>query len=118
MWSVNDGLATAVLSPCDVFVTETSCNRVVDINHFYVTLVHTNTSILKATTRQHDIRRVCELAPCAGCLEPNDIRASTPHHVTAWAASPMDIGQIKTTGLFHESLGGSQYVIISVDSSS
>ena len=46
------------------------------------------------------------------------IRASTPHHTTSRAAAPLYVVHIDTAGPFPESLGGSRYVVLFVDSAS
>ena len=46
------------------------------------------------------------------------IRASTPHRTTSRAVAPMDMVHIDTAGPFQESLGGSRYAVVSVDSAS
>ena len=111
------GMAAAVLSPGGVFVNNKK-TTVVDINHFHVSLAHAHSSVLKATARQHGIQLVGELAPCSGCSMAKGIRASTPHHATSRAAAPLDMVHIDTAGPFPESLGGSRYVVMFVDSAS
>ena len=44
------------------------------------------------------------------------IRASIPHRTTSRAAAPLDMVHIDTAGPFPESLGGSRYVVMFVDS--
>ena len=46
------------------------------------------------------------------------IRAPTPHHTTSRAEAPLDLVHIDTAGPFPESLGGSRYVVMFVDSAS
>ena len=46
------------------------------------------------------------------------IRAPTPHRTTSRAAGPLDLVHIDTAGPFPESLGGSRYVVMFVDSAS
>ena len=46
------------------------------------------------------------------------VRAPTPHHTTSRAEAPLDLVQIDTAGPFPESLGGSRYVVMFVDSAS
>ena len=46
------------------------------------------------------------------------IRAPTPHRTTSQAGSPLDLVHIDTAGPFPESLGGSRYVVMFVDSAS
>ena len=46
------------------------------------------------------------------------IRAPTLHHTTSRAAAPLDMVHIDTAGPFPESLGGSRYVVMLVDSAS
>ena len=105
--SGNDRMAAAVLSPDRVF-----------INPFHVSLAHAHSSVLKATARQHDIQLVGELAPCSGCSMAKGIRASTPHSTTSRAVALLDMVHIDTAGPFLESLGGSRYVVMFVNSAS
>ena len=114
--SRNAGMAAAVLSLGGVFIKEKE--KVVDINHFHVSLAHAHSSILKATARQHDIQLVGELASCSGCSMAEGIRAPTPHRTTSRAATPLDMVHIDIAGPFPESLGGSPYVVMFVDSAS
>ena len=113
--SGNDGMAAAVLSPGGLFLKK---KRVLDINHFHVSLAHAHSSVLKATAQQYGIQLVGELAPCSGCSMPKGIRAPTPHRTTSRAAAPLDLIHIDTAGPFPESLGGSRYVVTFVDSAS
>ena len=113
--SDNAGMAAAVLSPGDVFITKNK-KKVVDINHFHVSLAHAHLSVLKATALQHGVQRVGEVTPCSGCSMAKGIRAPTPHHTSSRAAAPMDMVHIDTAGPFQESLGGSRYIIMFVDS--
>ena len=46
------------------------------------------------------------------------IRAPTPHHTTSRVAAPMDMAHIDTAVPFQESLGGSRYDVMLVDSAS
>ena len=46
------------------------------------------------------------------------IRAPTPHRTTSRSEAPLDLVHIDTTGPFPESLGGSRYVVMFVDSAS
>ena len=46
------------------------------------------------------------------------IRASTPHCTTSRATVPLDLVHIDIAGPFPESLGGSRYVVMFVDSAS
>ena len=46
------------------------------------------------------------------------IRAPTPHGTTSRAEAPLDLVHIDTAGPFPESLGGSRYVVMFVDSAS
>ena len=46
------------------------------------------------------------------------IRAPTPHRTTSRAEAPLDLVHIDTAGPFPESLGGSRYVVMFVDSAS
>ena len=111
------GMAAAVLSPGGVFINKNK-KKVVDINHFHVSLAHAHSSVLKATARQHGIQLMGELAPYSGCSVAKGIRASTPHHTTSRAAAPLDMVHIDTAGPFPESLGGSRYVVMFVESAS
>ena len=52
MSSGNAGMAAAVISPACVFMDKKKKNMV-DINHFYVSLAHAHSSVLKATVLQH-----------------------------------------------------------------
>ena len=92
--------------------------RVLDINHFHVSLAHAHSSVLKAIALQHGIQPVGELAPCLGCSMSKGIRAPTPHRTTSRAAAPLDLVHIDTAGPLPESLGGSQYVVMFVDCAS
>ena len=47
-----------------------------------------------------------------------DIHAPTSHRTTSRAAVPLDLVHIDTAGPFPESLGGSRYVVMFVDSAS
>ena len=114
--SGNDGMAAAVLSPGGLFLKKK--NRVVDINHFHVSLAHAHSNVLKATAQQDGIQLVGELAPCSGCSMAKGIRAPTPHRTTSRAEAPLDLVHIDTAGPFPESLGGSRYVVMFVDSAS
>ena len=58
--SGNGGMAAAVLSPGGVFRNKNK--KVVDSNHFHVSLAHAHSSVLTATVQQHDIQLVGELA--------------------------------------------------------
>ena len=109
-------MTAAVLFSGGVFINTNK--KVVDINHFHVSLAHAHSSVLKATARQHDIQLVEGLTPCSGCLMSKGIRAPTPHRTTSRAAAPLDMVHIDTAGPFPESLGGSQYVVMFVDSAS
>ena len=109
------GMAEAVLSSGGVFVNNKK-TTVIDINHFHVSLAHS--SVLKATVRQHGIQLVGELTLCSGCSMAKGIRASTPHHTTSRAAALLNMVHIDTAGPFPESLGGSRYVVMFVDSAS
>ena len=115
--SGSDGMAAAVLSPGGLFINKNKI-RVIDINNFHVSLAHAHSSVLKATAQQHGIQLVGELAPCSGCSMAKGIRASTPHRTTSRAEAPLDLVHIDTTGPFPESLGGSRYVVMFVDSAS
>ena len=115
--SNSDGMAAAVLSPGGLFINKNKI-RVIDINHYHVSLAHAHSSVLKATAQQHGIQLVGELAPCSGCSMAKGIRASTPHRTTSRAEAPLDLVHIDTAGPFPESLGGSRYVVMFVDSAS
>ena len=91
----------------------------VDIDHFHDSLAHAHLSVLKATALQHGNQLMGELAPCSGCSMVKGTRASTPptpHHITSRAAVPLDMVHIDTAGPFQESLGGSRYVVMFIDS--
>ena len=111
------GMAAAGLSPGGVLVNKNK-KKVVDINHFHVSLAHARSSVLKATARQHGIQLMGELAPCPGCSMAKGILAPTPHHTTSRTAAPLDMVHIDTAGPFPESLGGSRYVVMFVESAS
>ena len=115
--SHNDGMAAAVLTPGGLSINKNK-KRVIDINHYHVSLSHAHSSVLKATAQQHSIQLVGELAPCSGCSMAKGIRASTPHRTTSRAEAPLDLVHIDTAGPFPESLGGSRYVVMFVDSAS
>ena len=115
--SDNAGMAAAVYSPGGVFIKKNK-KKVVDTNHFHISLAHTHSSVLKATALQHGIQLVGELAPCSGCSMAKGIRAPAPHDSTSRAAAPMDMVHIDTAEPFQESLGGSRYVVMFVDSAS
>ena len=117
MLSGNAGMAAAVLSPGGEFMDKTK-KKVVDINHFHVSLAHVQSSFFKATALEHGIQLVGELAPCSWCSTTKGIRAPTPHHTTSQTVAPMDMVHIDTVGQFQESLGGSRYVVMFVDSAS
>ena len=91
----------------------------VHIKHFlHVPLVHARSSVLKATTQHHGIQQGGKLTPCSGCSMEKWIHESTPYHTTSRAAAPMDMVNIDTAGPFQESLGGSRYVVMFVNSAS
>ena len=113
----SDGMAAAVLSPGGLSISKNK-KRIIDINNFHVSLSHAHSSVLKATAQQHDIQLVGELAPCSECSMAKGIRASTPHRTTSRAEAPLDLVHIDTAGPFPESLGGSRYVVMFVDSAS
>ena len=115
--SNSDGMAAAVLSPGGLFIDKNK-KRVIDINHYHVSLAHAHSSVLKATAKQHGIQLVGELTPCSGCSMTKGIRASTPHRITSRAEAPLDLVHIDTAGPFPESLGGSRHVVMFVDSAS
>ena len=110
-------MAVAVLSPGGLFLNKNK-KRVLDINHFHVSLAHAHSSVLKATSQQHGIQLVGELAPRSGCSMAKGIRTPTPHRITSRAAAPLDLVHIDTARPFPESLGGSRYVVMFVDSAS
>ena len=116
--SGNDGMAAVVLFPGGLFINKNKIKRVIDINHFHVSLAHAHSSVLKATAQQHGIQLVGELAPCSGCSMAKGIRTPTPHRTTSRAEAPLDLVHIDTAGPFPESLGGSRYVVMFVDSAS
>ena len=118
MSSGNAGMAAAVLSPGGVFMDKKKKKKLVDINHFHVSLAHAHSSLLKATALQHGIQPVGELALCFECSVAEGIRAPTPHHTTSRAAAPMDMVNIDTAGPFQKSLEGSRYLVMFVDSAS
>ena len=99
--SDNAGMAAAVLSPGGVSINKNT-KKVVDINHFHVSLAHAHLSVLEATTLQHGIHFVGELAPRSGCLIAKGIRSPTSHHTTSRAAAPIDMVHIDTAGPFQE----------------
>ena len=103
-------------SPGGVFINKNK--KVVDINHFHVSLAHVVSSVLKATARHHDIQLVGELAPCSGCSMAKGIHSPTPHRTTFRAAAPLDMVHIDTAGPFPKSLAGSRYVVMFVNSAS
>ena len=113
----NAGVTAAVFSPGGVFVNKSKKNMV-DINHFHVSLAHAHLSALKATALQHGFQLVGELAPCSGCSMAKGIRAPIPHHTTSQAADVLGMVHVDTVGPFPESLGGSRYVVMFVDSAS
>ena len=117
MLSGNARMVAAVLCPGGVFIDKNK-KKVVDLNHCHVSLAHAHSSVLKAIALQHGIQLVGELTPCPGCSMAKGIRAPTPHHTTSRAAAPMDMVHIDTAGPFQESLGGSRYVVMFVDSAS
>ena len=88
------------------------------MKHFHVFLAYAHSSMLKATAQHQGIQLVGELASCAGCSMANEICAPTPHHTTAWAATPMDMVHIYTVESYEASLGGSRYVVLLVDNAS
>ena len=116
--SVNGNLAPAVLSPGGMFVSENKREKKVDIYHFHISLAYAHLGVLEATVQQHGIRLVGKLAPCKGCLQAKRIRAATLLHMTARARVPMALVNTDTAGPYPESLGGSRYVIMFVDSAS
>ena len=115
--SNSDGMAAAVLTPGGLSINKNK-KRVIDINHYHVSLSHAHSSVLKATAQQHGIQLVGELSPCSGCSIAKGIRASTPHRTTSRTEAPLDLVHIDTAGPFPESLGGSRYVVMFVDSAS
>ena len=117
MLSGNAVMVAAVISPGGAFMDKKK-KKVVDIDHFHVSLAHARSSVLKATALQRGIQLVGELAPCSGCSTAKGIRAPTPHHTTSRAEAPTDMVHINTAGPFQESQGDSQYVVMFVDSAS
>ena len=115
MLSGNAGMAAAGFSSGGVFIDKNK-KKVADINRFHVSLAHAHSSVSKATALQHGIQLVGELTPCSGCSMPKGIRALTPHHTTSRAEAPTDMLHIDTARPFQESLGGSRYVVMFVDS--
>ena len=115
--SGNDGMVAAVLSPGGLFLTKNK-NRVIDIIHFHVSLAHAHSSVWKATAQQYGIQLVGELAPCLVCSLAKGIRAPTPYRTTSWVEAPLHLVHIDTAGPFLESLRGSRYVVMIVDSAS
>ena len=111
-------MATAVLSLGGLFLNKNKEQKALDINHFHVSLAHAHSSVLKATAQQHGIELVGELVPCSGCSMAKGLRAPTPQSTTSRAAAPLDLIDIDSTGPFPESLGGSRYVVMFVDSAS
>ena len=110
-------MAVAALSPGGLFIDKKE-KKVVDINHFHVSLAHAHSSVLKATALQHGIHLVGELAPCSGRSMAEGIHGPTPHHTKSRAATTMDTVHIDSAEPFPESLGGSRYVVKFVDSAS
>ena len=110
-------MAAAVLSPGGVLVNKNK-KKVLDVNNFHVSLAHAHSSVPKAPDQQHGIQLMRERAPCSGCSMAKGIRASTLHRTTSRAAAPLDMVHIDTAGPFPESLGGSRYVVMFVDSAS
>ena len=113
--SDNDGMTAAVLSPGGLFSNKNK-KRVLDINHFHVSLAHAHLSVLKATAQQHGIQLVGELARCSRCSMAKGIRAPTPQSTTSRAAALLDLVHIDAARPFPESLGGLRYVVMIVDS--
>ena len=74
--SGNAWMVAAVLFPGGVFINKDK-KKVVDINHFQVSLAHAHSSVLKTTALQHGIQLVEELAHREG----NPRADSAPHHV-------------------------------------
>ena len=97
----NAGMAAAVLSPGGVSLNIYK-KKVVDVNHFHVSLAHAHLSVLKATTLQHGMQFVGELAPRSGCSIAKGTRSPTSHHTTSRAAAPIDMVHIDTAGPFQE----------------
>ena len=59
-----------------------------------------------------------EVVSCLSCSMAKGNRAPTAHHTTGRAKRPMELIHIDTAGPFPESLGGSLYVVMFVDSAS
>ena len=53
MLSGNAGMAAAELSPSSVFMDEQKKKKVVDTNHFHVSLARAHSSVLKAIALEH-----------------------------------------------------------------
>jgi len=113
MSDVSEKVAVAALTPGKL-----KHAKVIDINHFHVSLAHAHASVLKATAEQHGVRLTGELISCAACSMAKGNRAPTPHHTTARAKRPMELVHIDTAGPYPASLGGSRYVVMFVDSAS
>ena len=90
----------------------------VDINHLHVSLPRAHASVLKATAKQHGIRLTGELVSCSTRSRAKGHRAPTPHHATRRATQPLGLVHIDTAGPYPNSLGGSRYVVMFVDSAS
>ena len=111
-------MAAAVLSLGGVFINKQKKKQVVDIKNLHVSLAHAYSSVLTVTAQQHGIQLVGELVPCSRCSMAKGIRAPIPHYTVSRAAAPMEMVYINTAGPFQESLGGSRYVVMFVDSAS
>ena len=116
--SGNDGMVAAVLSPGGLFINKKQ-KRVIDINHFHVSLAYAHSSVEShcPTARYSTCRGAgTMLGVFDGQGHP---RADTaPHRTTSRAEAPLDLVHIDTAGPFPESLGGSRYVVMFVDSAS
>ena len=103
---VGTPLAAAALTP-ELLVH----GKLVDINHFHVSLAHAHASVVIATTKQHEIRLTGELVSRSTCSRAKGNRAPTPHHATRRAMQPLGRVHIDTTGPYPTFVGGSRYVM-------
>ena len=81
--SDNPGMAVAVLSPGGVLINKNK-KKVVDINHFHVSLAHVHSSVLKATALQQARHSTCGRVGFIFRVfngEGNPRADSAPHHV-------------------------------------
>ena len=81
-------------------------DKIDDIDHFHVSLAHSQKDFLKETAKQCGIQLTGELVSCLACLRANEKRAITPHHTTGHATSPLDLVKIATVGSYLTSLRG------------